>query len=141
MRHSYTVESASKTLPYVSVIVAEVRERYQALSAKGHERNALSPELADERGALKQEIRVHAKRLKECQEELLQLGIILKDYERGLVDFPAELDGRPILLCWEQGEPSVGFWHEVSGGYTGRQPVPHNVPEWPRISAATAALE
>ncbi len=49
--------------------------------------------------------------------------------------------GRPILLCWEQSEPSVGFWHEVSGGYVGRQPVPPNLPEWPRVSAATAALE
>ena len=102
MRHCYTVESASRTLPYVSVIVAEVRECYRTWRDNGHECNALSPELGDERGTLKEEIRVHAKRLKECQEELLQLGIILKDHDLGLVDFPAELDGRPILLCWEQ---------------------------------------
>ena len=141
MRHCYTVDSASKTLPYVSVIVAEVRERHRAWRDKGREHNALSREFGDRRATLKEEVRVHAKRLKECQEELLQLGIILKDHELGLVDFPAELDGRPILLCWEQSEPSVGFWHEVSGGYIGRQPVPPNLPEWPRLSAATAALE
>ena len=49
MRHRYTVESASRTLPYVSVIVDEVRERYRAWRDKGHEHNALSPELGDER--------------------------------------------------------------------------------------------
>ncbi len=141
MRQLYTVESANRTLPYVRSIVIEVRERYQALRDRGHEHNALSSEHTDERGTLKKEIRGHAERLKECQDELLQLGIVLKDYELGLVDFPAELDGRPILLCWECGEDAVGFWHEVADGKAGRRPVPRNVPEWPRISAATAALE
>ena len=52
MRHCYTVESASKTLPYVSVIVAEVRERHRVWRDKGREHNALSPEFGDKRARM-----------------------------------------------------------------------------------------
>ena len=51
------------------------------------------------------------------------LGIELKDPRLGLVDFPGEMNGRRILLCWRLGEPEVQFWHEVDAGYAGRQPL------------------
>ena len=41
----------------------------------------------------------------------------------GLVDFPSEMNGRHVLLCWRLGEPEVQFWHEVDAGYAGRQPL------------------
>ena len=44
--------------------------------------------------------------------------------------FPAELEGRPILLCWQQGEEKVGFWHEAEAGAKGRTAVPED-PNWP----------
>ncbi len=48
-------------------------------------------------------------------------GVQLRQIETGLVDFPALVSGRPILLCWRLGEESVGWWHEISTGYGGRQ--------------------
>jgi len=53
--------------------------------------------------------------------ELHELGIEFKDPVRGLVDFPAELDGRVVYLCWQLGEPEVRFWHELHLGFSGRQ--------------------
>jgi len=53
--------------------------------------------------------------------ELRQLGVELKDFFAGLVDFPCWMDGREVCLCWKQGEPEVAHWHEVDAGFAGRQ--------------------
>jgi hypothetical protein len=56
--------------------------------------------------------------------ELEALGIQLKDYERGLIDFPSLRDGRVVLLCWQLGEgDEVEWWHDVDAGFAGRQPL------------------
>jgi len=56
--------------------------------------------------------------------ELAALGVLFKGFDTGLVDFPGEIDGRPVLLCWQLGEEDVRFWHEESAGFIGRQPLP-----------------
>jgi hypothetical protein len=55
--------------------------------------------------------------------ELQDLGIVVRDIDRGLIDFPAILEGREAYLCWELGEPRIGFWHDLESGYGGRQPL------------------
>ena len=49
------------------------------------------------------------------------LGLTLRDIERGLVDFPALVSGRQIWLCWQLGEPSIGWWHGLDTGFDGRR--------------------
>ena len=57
-------------------------------------------------------------------EELAADGIVLRDAERGLVDFPATApDGRRYWLCWVVGEPSVAWWHWPEDGFAGRKPL------------------
>ena len=51
------------------------------------------------------------------------LGITLRDIERGLIDFPALTGGRHVWLCWQLGEDSVGFWHELETGFGSRRPL------------------
>lgn len=53
--------------------------------------------------------------------EFQRREIQVKDLQRGLVDFPAFLDGREVFLCWEQDEEDIEFWHELSAGYAGRE--------------------
>jgi hypothetical protein len=53
-------------------------------------------------------------------EELARRGIILRDPETGLVDFPSEREGRPVLLCWRLGEEEVGWYHGEAAGFRGR---------------------
>ena len=62
--------------------------------------------------------------LREAAAELAAAGVVLRDLDRGLVDFPAIRDGREIYLCWvESEEREIGFWHELDAGYAGRQPL------------------
>lgn len=53
---------------------------------------------------------------------LEEMGIQLRDVEMGLVDFPAERDGRQIWLCWRLADPAVAFWHGTDEGYASRKP-------------------
>lgn len=61
--------------------------------------------------------------LRNALTELQEMDVVLRDLERGLVDFPSLRDGEEIYLCWEEGEPEVGFWHDSESGYGGRQPL------------------
>jgi len=50
-------------------------------------------------------------------------GVLLKDVDQGLLDFPSELEGRVVFLCWKHGEPSVSHWHDLDAGFGGRKPL------------------
>jgi hypothetical protein len=50
-------------------------------------------------------------------------GVQVKDPDTGLIDFPAEIDGEPALLCWRVGEERIEFWHTLDGGFAGRRPT------------------
>jgi hypothetical protein len=54
-------------------------------------------------------------------QEILGHGIEIKDVERGLCDFPHERDGKIVYLCWQRGEESIEWWHDVDAGFDGRQ--------------------
>ena len=56
--------------------------------------------------------------------ELQELGLLVKDLDEGLVDFPALRDGEEVLLCWRLGEEEVAFWHSLDDGFAGRKPLP-----------------
>lgn len=55
--------------------------------------------------------------------QIKDLGVLLKDAERGLCDFPYIKDGRVVYLCWQLGEDSIQYWHEVETGFAGREPL------------------
>ena len=55
--------------------------------------------------------------------ELREREIVLRDLDRGLVDFPALREGQEIYLCWEEGEDEIGFWHGPEDGFAGRRPL------------------
>jgi hypothetical protein len=56
-------------------------------------------------------------------QKIQELGVLVKDIEMGLCDFPHLHEGRVVYLCWKLGEPEVGWWHEVHSGYASRQPL------------------
>ena len=55
--------------------------------------------------------------------EFQRREIQIKDVQRGLIDFPAVIDGREVFLCWEQDEEDVEFWHELDAGFAGRERI------------------
>ena len=81
-------------------------------------------DLPDPRAAvLELRVQAIAREIDEFEGELESLGIQLKDRRIGLIDFPSEMDGRQVLLCWRLGESSVQYWHDEHSGYAGRQPL------------------
>jgi hypothetical protein len=55
--------------------------------------------------------------------ELVGLGVQVKDLDRGLLDFPARIDGGDALLCWHVGEERIAYWHRPEDGFAGRRPL------------------
>jgi hypothetical protein len=62
-------------------------------------------------------------RMKELFQEFERREIIVKDLQRGLVDFPAIVGEREVFLCWEKDEEDVEYWHDIDSGYAGREPL------------------
>ena len=52
---------------------------------------------------------------------IMELGVQIKDFDRGLVDFPHLREGREVFLCWELEEDDIEFWHDIDSGYSGRE--------------------
>ena len=59
-----------------------------------------------------------------CVAGIHEVGALVKDLDRGLIDFPAQRAGEEVLLCWQVGEDEVAYWHGVEEGYAGRKPLP-----------------
>lgn len=127
----FTIEQANATLPLVRAITSdlassarEVMERRQRLAVltAGRQMKAGDP-YAEELAQIETELEKDAARLLGYVEELRALGVEPKGAMEGLIDFPALLDGRLVLLCWRLGEPEVLHWHDLEGGFAGRQPL------------------
>ncbi len=130
----FTVGEANQRLPLVRSIVSDIvalfkdvhdrRERLGQIrqSADSISRgagNVYSEELKQFEEELDQDI----VRLEGYVGELQELGVELKDYVSGLVDFPAIINGQEVYLCWKLGEDGIGYWHHLDTGFSGRQPL------------------
>ncbi len=129
MMKSYTVEQANRTLPLVSRIVGDIvslyprwRERVNEIEIRS---GGITLDDPDPRTAeLEREAQDIATEIDGCIREMRDLGIEYRlPLDAGLVDFPGELEGRRIFLCWRLGEDAVAHWHETDAGYAGRQKI------------------
>jgi hypothetical protein len=123
----FSVDEANALLPTVRRIVVDIALAHQRVaesreSAKSVAENAHATGGGFMPGGASY---VHAlTSLVEGATELEALGVQLKDYERGLIDFPAMRDGRVVLLCWQLGEGNqIEWWHDLETGFAGRQPL------------------
>ena len=121
-RH-FTLKEANELLPQLTPLLTRLRQAKDELTdADAHE--ALS-EAAPTNGGGEQgrQVGIAFLEVRQLLETVERAGIVLRDIDRGLVDFPALIDDREIYLCWELGEDEVAFWHELEGGYGGREPL------------------
>jgi hypothetical protein len=125
----FTAADANKILPLVRSIVTDVVTEFARMRDAGRERRALEVESAGSAetralvDSLKGEVNERSVRIDGYLRELQDLGVDVKDLERGLVDFPSQRGGRPVFLCWELGETNVTHWHGVEETYVDRRPV------------------
>jgi hypothetical protein len=121
-RH-FTREEANALLPQLTAMLSQLQDSKDELTdAEAHE--ALSEAApANGGGEEGRQVGVAFLEVRRLLETIEQSGIVLRDIDRGLVDFPALLEDREIYLCWELGEDEVAFWHDMDAGYGGREPL------------------
>jgi len=120
----FTPQEADRALVLVGRIVEDMITEYARLGDMQEGLDRAKASGSDERYELaREDLLATANRLHGFLQELEEIGVEIKDWERGIVDFPCLLDGREICLCWTFGEPHVAYWHEPQAGYAGRQPI------------------
>ena len=122
----FSLEEANSLLPEVRTIVRSIQKAHHGLlkfqeavkdAAAGAEHGGGGMVGGSRYAVLLTERSLRAN-------DLEVMGVQLKDYERGLIDFPSLRDGRVVLLCWQLGEgDSLEWWHDVEAGFAGRQPI------------------
>ena len=122
VRH-FTIEEANAALPTVKPLLQKLRDAKDLLvDEEAHSTlgKAAPSNGGGEPGTQVGEAFLQVRRLLLA---LHEAGIVVRDIERGLIDFPAHLDDREVYLCWELGEDEISWWHELDAGYRGRQPL------------------
>lgn len=130
----FTLDEATRALPELTAVIDKVRgqrhalirilvdlDNLQARQAKeGH-----SIELMQKMQQRRTEVDRLRKDLARLNTTVREMGVVLRDYDEGLADFPAIVDGQPGYLCWKAGEEEITFWHGPDEGFAGRRPLRH----------------
>ena len=120
----FTVEEANALIPTLNEILEEVALHRDALRERApHMEPILRSTGTNGGGKAGSEYGVAAYRLYLAIERIRELGVVPKDLDTGLLDFPHEREGRVVFLCWHPPEERIEYWHEIEAGYAGRQPL------------------
>ena len=121
----FGVAEAEKLLPQITEILTRLMAINKTLAAF----NQIKLSFADDFDAYAHEITKNKNfhklnhELFEGMERLLEMGVLAKDLNIGLIDFYSMWAGREIFLCWKIGEPRIEYWHELSTGFKGRKHI------------------
>jgi hypothetical protein len=121
----FTVEEANELIPRLEVLVRNL----QTQAKRARERAAQAVKDAGGSADLEQLarsdplIRAAMREMSKAAEQINGFGCLLKDIDLGLIDFPGEVEGEVVFLCWQYGEPQVPAWHPVDQGFAARRPL------------------
>lgn len=128
---TFTPAEANEALGAVRPLVRRMVEAKEELDAAEERRDEAVRHISGngggiqpaELGALHEEVEAAVVDLGRALEAVQELGVVVKDIDSGLVDFPSVREGEPVLLCWRLGEDDVRFWHGLEDGFAGRRPI------------------
>ncbi len=123
-KHHFTVDEANALLPHVLSVFERIHaigvdlEKHQKALEKLHKK-------APGNGGSKKssELLGLSESVTRLMQGLEDKGILIKDVQSGLIDFPHIREDREVFLCWKMGEKKVAYWHEIETGFKGRQPL------------------
>jgi hypothetical protein len=130
-RH-FTPEEANALLEEVRPVAEALVTHRRAMAVTATRQARLVQRIAGNGGdfdpqeprTLEEEFKREGEAVARCVEQLEALGVLVKDLDRGLVDFPALRGEEEVLLCWQVGEDEIAYWHGVDEGFAGRKPLP-----------------
>jgi len=124
----FTVDEANALLPAMRALTERIQKNIQRL--KSQSKTVIRDEQRDpgaadfmERLQENSEIARLVAEVKDGVKQIESYGCICKGAERGLIDFPCLLGTEVVFLCWQQGEPTVSYWHQIEAGFAGRRPL------------------
>ncbi len=125
----FSQQEANELVPRLELLVRELqmhanqlRERVAALASQDSELEDLGlQDIIDRHPQLKG----ITSRMAELAGQIESFGCFLKDIDQGLVDFPGEVEGELVFLCWQFGEPRLIAWHSLESGFSARRPLPN----------------
>ena len=125
MRHShhYTLEEARAQLPWVEKRLAALRDARARLTDTEARQALADGSPTNGGGHPGKQVGEAFVELQNGMAAFDQRGILLRDLDSGLIDFPSVREGEEIYLCWIDGESDIGFWHSLDAGYAGRRPL------------------
>ena len=125
MRHDrhYTLDEANAAIEWVGETLVRLRAAREGLSDE-EARDALAEAGPQNGGGSPGRVVSEAfMELREALTRFQEAEIVLRDLDRGLVDFPSVREGREVYLCWLEGEAEIAHWHDLEAGFGGRQPL------------------
>ena len=128
----FTVPEANALLPEVRPLAETLVEHRRGMREAAERRARLTARIAGNGGdldpqepaELDEAFERESQAVAKAAAGLQRLGLLVKDLDSGLVDFPAWHRGQEVLLCWQLGEDEVAYWHGVDEGFAGRKPLP-----------------
>lgn len=129
----YTPASANRALVLLRRVVGEIVEAYpEMIAAQETYESGVRGGQAAQAEPARRRLVAAASSIRRSLDVLEEMGVELRDWALGIVDFPAWAGGREVRLCWQLGEPAVRFWHEAGEGFISRRPLcelPQAVPD------------
>jgi hypothetical protein len=119
----FTLPEANAVLPLARSIVRDISELANSLQERFDRLTAEGELVGANREELEQELEQDQEKMRDYVQEIQALGIELKDFHAGLIDFPSRMGNREVYLCWKLGEPEVSYWHELDAGFAGRRKI------------------
>lgn len=124
MPRNFTLFEANETLDLIRPLMDEVQAiREKIMSTQPEAWSAIEKSVGNGGSRALSQMVVDFEKLDALVHRILDTGVLIKDVNIGLLDFPALKDGREVYLCWQYGEGEIAYWHEIEAGFAGRQPI------------------
>ena len=124
MSRYFTLQEANQALTVIRPLMDAIQNIRQEILARKPEVWPVVERAAGNGGSqAASKMVTEFERLDALVHQVQDTGVLFKDVNLGLLDFPALKDGREVYLCWKYGEQDIAFWHEIEAGYAGRQPI------------------
>ncbi len=124
MPRHFTLLVANEALNLIRPLMDEVQAiRQKIMSTQPEAWSAIEKSVGNGGSRALSQMVVDFEKLDALVHQILDTGVLIKDVNIGLLDFPALKDGREVYLCWQYGEGDIAYWHEIEAGYAGRQPI------------------